>query len=87
MKDHIIVGIHVTNRAERSSEVQQILSRHSGLIRTRLGLHDVEEDQASPNGLIILDTVGGEDRIEALCDELRKLRGIQVQRMFFSHPE
>jgi hypothetical protein len=87
MKDHIIVGVHVTNRAQRASEMQQILSRHGRLIRTRLGLHDVEGDQASPNGLIVLDMVGEEPEIEAMCNELRTLHGIQVQRMFFSHPE
>lgn len=87
MTDHIIVGVHITNRARNASEVQTILSEHAACIRTRLGLHDVEEGRAAPHALMILDTVGGESEVETLCNRLRKLEGVQVQRMFFSHPE
>ena len=47
----------------------------------------MSEDSASPNGLIIIEVVGGNQEIDALSDELRHLKGIQVQSMFFSHPE
>jgi len=87
MKDHIIVGIHITDRVERAGEVQKVLTEYGANIRTRLGLHHAQEDVASPQGLILLETVGDESDIDALCDKLRKLAGVQVQRMFFSHPE
>jgi hypothetical protein len=87
MKDHRIVGIHITDRATHAGEVQTILSKYGKNIRTRLGLHDVNEDTASPNGLIILEAVGTNQEIDALSDELRRLKGIQVQSMFFSHPQ
>jgi hypothetical protein len=50
-------------------------------------LHEVSEDSASPNGLVILEAVGTNQEIDALSDELRRLKGVQVQSMFFSHPE
>ena len=87
MKDHRIVGIHITDRATHAGEVQQILSKYGRNIRTRLGLHEVDEDAASPNGLVIIEAVGTNQEIDALSDELRRLKGIQVQSMFFSHPE
>ncbi len=87
MKDHRIVGIHITDRAIHAGEVQQILSKYAKNIQTRLGLHEVSEDAASPNGLIIIEAVGANQEIDALSDELRRLKGIQVQSMFFSHPE
>ena len=87
MKDHRIVGIHVTDRATQAGEVQQILSKYGKNIRTRLGLHETSEDAASPNGLILIEAVGSNQEIDALSDELRLLKGIQVQSMFFSHPE
>jgi len=87
MKDHRIVGVHVTDRAIHAGEVQSILSKHGKNIRTRLGLHEVSEDAASPNGLLLLEVVGSNQEIDALSDELRRLKGIQVQSMFFSHPE
>jgi hypothetical protein len=87
MKDHRIVGIHITDRATHAGEVQQILSKYGKNIRTRLGLHEISEDAASPNGLILIEAVGSNQEIDALSDELRRLKGIQVQSMFFSHPE
>ena len=87
MRDHRIVGVHITDRATHASEVQVILSKYGKNIRTRLGLHEVSENSASPNGLIILEVVGGNPEIDALSDELRHLKGVQVQSMFFSHPE
>jgi hypothetical protein len=87
MSDHRIVGVHVTDRAQHAGQVQEVLGRHAGLIRTRLGLHEVSEGQASPHGLILLETIGSEADIDALADELRHLPGVQVQSMFFSHPK
>ena len=87
MQDHVIVGIHITDRVERAGEVQKILTEHGTNIRTRLGLHPTEEGVAAPHALILLDTVGSEADIDTLCDKLRRLKGVQVQRMFFSHPE
>jgi len=86
MRDHFIVGVHITDRVQNAAEVQAILTEHGRNIRTRLGLHEADADGASPSGLILLETVGPEDQIDALCDSLGRLRGVQVQRMFFSHP-
>ena len=87
MKDHRIVGVHITDRASHAGEVQNILSKYGKNIRTRLGLHEVSEDSASPNGLVVLEVVGSSQEIDALSDELRCLKGVQVQSMFFSHPD
>jgi hypothetical protein len=84
--DHRIVGIHITDRAAAAGRVQEILSKYGGNIRTRLGLHDVHDDMASPSALILIEAVGSHQQIDALSDELRRLPGIQVQSMFFSHP-
>jgi hypothetical protein len=86
MKDHRIVGIHVTDRAVHAGRVQEILSRYGRNIRTRMGLHDVHDDVASPDALILIEAIGSHEEIDALSDELRRLPGIQVQSMFFSHP-
>ncbi|HOU89747.1 MAG TPA: hypothetical protein PLU22_01815 [Polyangiaceae bacterium] len=87
MRDHIIVGIHITDRVTNAGEVQALLTQYGGCIRTRIGLHDATGDAAGPSGLILLETIGPTATVEALCDALRKLRGVQVQQMYFSHPE
>ncbi len=87
MNDHRIVGIHITDRAQNAGDVQRVLSKYGKNIRTRLGLHEVRENAASPEGLILLETVGPSEDADALSNELRRLPGVQVQSMFFSHPE
>ena len=86
MMDHVIVGVHITNRAERAGEVQKILTEWGRCIRTRLGLHSAQDEGASARGLILLDTAGSEEDVDAMCDRLRRLAGVQVQRMYFSEP-
>lgn len=39
--DHIIVGIHVTDRMKNASEVQKIFTEYGCNIKTRLGMHEV----------------------------------------------
>ena len=87
MTDHRIVGIHITDRASCAGDVQQILTKYGKNIRTRLGLHEVGSEGASPEGLILIEAVGSHEEVDAFCDELRRLKGIQVQSMFFSHPK
>ncbi len=85
-QDHRIVGIHVTDRAQAAGRVQEVLTKYGKNIRTRLGLHDVHDEVAAPTALILLEAIGSHQEIDALSDELRRLPGIQVQSMFFSHP-
>lgn len=90
MRDYTVIGIHVTDRVKNAVDVQNLLTQYGFVIRTRLGLHDPgpsAPNTSSPGGLVLLDVVGKDDDIEALCDQLRKLHGVQVQRMFFSHPQ
>jgi hypothetical protein len=85
MSEHRIVGVHVIDRGQTAGDVQKVLGKHAKLIRTRLGLHDVGGDQASAEGLILLDALGNDTEIEALSGELRRLPGVEVQTMHFTH--
>jgi len=83
--DHVVIGIHVSDRVEQASRVQEILTRHGRTIKTRIGLHDVGKDFCSPSGVILLEMFGD----ESVCEELRKklaaIDGIEVQQMIFDH--
>lgn len=85
--DHRIIGIHITDRVQNAGDVQRILSKYGKTIRTRLGLHEVHDNAAAPEGLILLETVGPSEDADSLSNELRRLPGVQVQSMFFSHPQ
>jgi hypothetical protein len=83
---HIIFGIHINDRVREVPDVQKVLTQYGCQIKTRIGLHHVDENLCSPRGLILLEMCGN----EALCDELaRKLEaidGVEVQKMVFDHP-
>ena len=84
---HIILGVHVTDRAAQAGGVQDLLSRYGCNIKTRLGLHDVQVDFCSPTGVILLELTGDEVQCARLAQELDALEGVETQRMVFKHPE
>jgi len=86
MNKHLIVGIHVTERAQHAQQVQQIMTQYGCNIKTRIGLHDVDQSFCSPNGLILLEMFGDEKTCLQMADEINALEGIEVQKMLFDHP-
>jgi hypothetical protein len=85
MDDHFILGVHITNRAEHAVQVQEHLTEYGCCIKTRLGLHEVSEDACSPNGLLLLECCGGEDRCEELRAKLNDIPGVECKALVFRH--
>ena len=44
MDDHVVIGVHVTDRIKEAVEVQRSPTAFGGYIKTRLGLHEVDQD-------------------------------------------
>ena len=84
MNKHIIFGIHITNRLKKAGDVQQLFSQYGCNIKTRLGLHEVE-NVCSPNGIVLLEMYGDEAVCNELADKLAAIEGIEVQKMIFTH--
>lgn len=85
---HTIFGVHVTDRLKDAMGVQKAISEHGNQIKTRIGLHEIDEDGASSkNGLLLLEMVGPQDGIQQLADKLNAIQGVEVQSMVFHHPE
>ena len=82
---HVILGIHITDRLRRAGAVQEVLTAFGGHIKTRLGLHEIGVQTGSPNGLVLLEIVGPEKISRAMTRQLKAIRGIDVQRMVFTH--
>ena len=82
---HVIVGIHVTDRVKHAGSVQQVLTDYGAHIKTRLGLHEVGDESSSPNGIIILEMVGGERQCLTILKKLAAIHGIDAKKMVFSH--
>jgi hypothetical protein len=79
----IILGIQITNRLTKAAEVQKLFSQYGCNIKTRLGLHDVNENACSPSGLVLLEMFGKEEDILHMEKALKAIEGIKVQKMIF----
>lgn len=87
MEDHVIIGIHVTNRGQQAIELQKIFSEYGCSIKTRLGLHDVDDNTCSIAGIILLEIFNkkGEDVSEDMLSKFNAIDGVDAQKMTFKH--
>ena len=78
-KSHVILGIHITDRLQKAGEVQKLFSEYGHSIKTRLGLHHVEEgDRVGDTGLILLEMVGEVSNAEHLLMRLNSLEKVYL---------
>lgn len=61
------------------------MTEYGRYIRTRLGLHEVEAANEGPNGILLLEMVGPEEKSRELIDKLKAIHGIEVQSMSFDY--
>jgi len=85
MQQTMILGVMVYDRIKEAGRTQRILSRHAGIIRTRLGFHELSADTCSRVGTILLVLHGDPAQWQALQDELHEIGGIEIQSMKFMH--
>lgn len=85
MEDHHIVGIHITDRIEHAPDVQQVLTEYGCNIKTRIGLHHVDDRFCSPRGLILLELFGDAATCRAMVDRLEQIQGVDTKEMIFEH--
>lgn len=85
MNKHLIFGVHIQNRGENALRVQQLLTEYGCYIKTRLGLHEVDENFCSTGGILILEMFGDPAKCEAMRDKLNAIEGIEVKEMVFEH--
>ena len=83
MAPRIILGVNITSFAKNSGEVQKVFCEYGCSIRTRLGLHDATDSLCAPNGLILVEFVGGSEKAAEMTAKLTALPGIVVKQMEF----
>lgn len=83
--DHIILGIHVTNRLKNAADVQKVFTEYGCNIKTRIGLHDVDANVCSPSGVVLIELFGSDDEAAAMMAKLNAVEGVHVQKMVFGH--
>ena len=83
--DHIILGIHVTDRLREAGAVQAVFTEFGCNIKTRIGLHDVDESFCSPSGVVLIEFFGTPAEAEAMAAKVGAVDGVDVQTMVFGH--
>jgi len=76
-----IMAVTIDPRSAHAPQVQTILTKHGCIIKTRLGLHEVNQNSCSEEGLIILHIHSSLDEIETLEKELLDVEGVKVKYM------
>lgn len=78
-----IMGIEIQKREELAVRVQELLTKHGCVIKTRLGLHETG-NICSPSGLIILEFAQDDHgEYDVLENQLNELDGVVARRMEF----
>lgn len=83
MKEIRILGLLITDRIKEAGRTQNVLSKHSNIIKSRLGFHEVSESVCSRVGMIILQLSGNSKDFDLLENELKEIGGLEIQNMSF----
>lgn len=71
-----IIGISVEKRPEIAPKVQEVLTGFGDQIMARFGVHDVGEYDT---GLITLNFVGSQDKLNGIIGQLNRLEGVKAK--------
>ena len=83
MNEIWILGIQITDRVKEVADVQSILTKFGCTIKTRLGLHEVNDGFCARSGLILLELTGNREEFFKLENALLLVDGLQVKKMVF----
>ena len=83
MKEVRILGVMINDPSKGAEKIQSILSKYGCSIRTRLGMHDMDEEYSTETGLMLLELIGDMQECLRLENELLELDGVDVQKMVF----
>jgi len=78
-----VLGIKIIDRIKEAGLTQEILSRYSSMITTRLGFHEVTDSLCSREAYLILHLKDDHTGSEKLISELEPLGGIVIREMNF----
>ncbi|MCJ7447126.1 MAG: hypothetical protein MUO72_05520 [Bacteroidales bacterium] len=79
-----VLGIKIIDRIKEAGLTQVVLSRHSSVITTRLGFHEVTDEVCSREAYIILHLSGDPVDSKKLITELKEILGIEIREMVFA---
>lgn len=82
-----VLGIKIVDRIKEAGLTQDILSKHSAVITTRLGFHEVTDNLCSREAYMILHLKDDHAESEKLIRELEPLGGVLIREVVFEGDE
>lgn len=76
-----IIGIKLAQRLENSQPFQEIITKYGCNIKTRIGLHNIENNTCSSDGIILLEFIGEEKTLLSMLEKLKKIESIKIKTM------
>jgi len=70
------MAIKVEERAAKAPDLQEILTEHGCIIKTRVGFHETDDDKCSMDGIILLHVYGDKKEFQDLQEKIVKLDGV-----------
>jgi hypothetical protein len=80
MKKSVMVVL-INHRHDAASKVQAVLTGWGCLIKTRLGIHEGVLENCTEHGLMFLDLVGDEAKMQELERKLNVIKGVTATMM------
>lgn len=74
-----MMAIKVNGRTANAVHVQEILTKFGCNIKTRVGFHEVNEDQCSMDGILILQLFGEDSEIKDMLSEMEGIEGVTAK--------
>ena len=81
-----IIGIRMDNRVSNAKRLQEVLTENGCKIKTRLGMHEVGDDECANYGMIMLQPCGEPAEIERLVRDLNAMDGVTAKMMDLNQP-
>ncbi|NSW93727.1 MAG: hypothetical protein HPY62_03355 [Bacteroidales bacterium] len=78
-----VLGIKIIDRIKEIGLTQEVLSKYSSIITTRLGFHELTNEVCSREAYLILHLSDNETEIKKMINELKNIGGINIQEMVF----
>jgi hypothetical protein len=83
--NHVILGVHIHDRVNQAPDIQKVFTEYGCNIKTRIGLHEVNDQFCAVTGLILLELVGEETKFDEMEAKLNGFEGVEVKRLTFAH--
>ncbi len=78
-----IIGIKISSEVDDLVKVQEVLTDYGNVIRTRIGINQLEDDKTGLRGLLLLELNGDKNQIKNFKTELNNIKGVKIGKLKF----